>query len=118
LVPISRPAGSILIAEGEVGDRFYFIETGEVVVSQPGREIGRLGPGESFGELALVRRIPRTATVVAATDVEMLALDRASFLLAITSSTAALDEADRAAGAFLARDKSARLGDFTDEAVS
>ena len=82
------PAGTSVITEGDVGDRFYAIEEGEVQVSQGGRVIGRLGPGSSFGEFALIRDIPRTASVVTVTDVALEALDRDAFLLAITASRA------------------------------
>ena len=99
------PAGTSVITEGDVGDRFYAIEEGEVQVSQGGRIIGRLGPGSSFGELALIRDIPRTASVVTVTDVALEALDRDAFLLAITASQGAADEAARIAAAYRMRDE-------------
>jgi MFS family permease len=102
------PAGTAVITEGEVGDHFYAIEEGEVQVSQGARVIGRLGPGSSFGELALIRDIPRTASVVAVTDVALQALERHAFLLAITASEGAADEAERIAAAYRARDDGGR----------
>lgn len=93
---------------GDVGDRFWVLEAGEVVVVQGGREISRLGPGASFGELALIRDIPRTASVVARTDVELYALDREAFLLALTASPRAANEASRIAASHLKHDQAAR----------
>ena len=85
-VPLTYPAGDAIITAGEVGDRFYIIDLGEVVVTQDGREVAVLGPGESFGEIALLRGIPRTATVRAASDVELFALAADPFLRAVTGN--------------------------------
>ena len=105
LTPLTLPAGAPIITEGEIGDRFYAIVAGQVQVSQGDRVIGRLGPGDSFGELALIREIPRTASVVAVTEVALRALNRAAFLLAVTASPGAADEAARIAGAHLEHDR-------------
>ena len=72
-------AGEVVIRAGDPGDLFYVIEAGEVEIE--GR---RFGPGESFGEIALLRDVPRTATVTAATDAVLHALDRDEFLAAVT----------------------------------
>jgi len=92
-------AGATIIREGEPGDRFYVIGEGEVEVA--GR---RFGPGESFGEIALLRDVPRTATVTAATDVVLQSLDRAEFLAAVTGHERARAAADEVVAA--------RLGHF------
>jgi len=73
------PAGSIVIREGETGDLFYVIGEGEVEVA--GRT---LEPGDSFGEIALLRDVPRTATVTATTDVVLYTLEQDIFLAAVT----------------------------------
>ena len=93
LVPISVPAGSVVISQGDAGDRFYAIVEGAVEVLERGRRVTTLGPGGSFGEIALIRDVPRTATVVATTECSLVALDRDEFLRAITGH----DEASEAA---------------------
>jgi MFS family permease len=76
---LSLPAGATVVREGEVGDRFYVIESGEVEI------LGRtFGPGASFGEIALLRDVPRTATVTALTDVELVTLERDVFVTTVT----------------------------------
>ncbi len=96
-------AGGPVVREGEVGDRYYAIVAGELSVTQGGRELRTLHPGDGFGEIALLRDVPRTATVRATSDVEVLTLERAPFLAAMTtdpSSRRAAEElvASRLAG--------------------
>ena len=90
----TAPAGTAIITEGEAGDRFHLIVLGTVEVTVGGRFVRTEGPGEFFGEIALVRDIPRTATVRATTDVELLSIAREPFLVALTghrSSRSAVD---------------------------
>lgn len=84
VVAVEASSGEVVIAEGTVGDRFYAIRSGEVAVTREGRELATLGAGEYFGEIALLRDVPRTATVTALTGLELLALERAPFLEAVT----------------------------------
>jgi MFS family permease len=84
LIPIEAPAGAVVITEGHEGDRVYIVEQGTVIVSKQGRQVASLGPGDYFGEIALLRDIPRTATVTAKTDVVLQALDRDVFIPAVT----------------------------------
>jgi MFS family permease len=93
LIPIRVPDGSVVITQGEAGDRFYAIMEGGVDVLENGRRVATLGPGGSFGEIALIRDVPRTATVVATTESKLLALDRDEFLRAITGHEAASEAA-------------------------
>ena len=79
----SFAAGSTVIREGDGGDRFYVVESGRLAVSVDGREVRQLGPGEGFGEIALIRNVPRTATVRALDDVTVLGIDRAPFIEAL-----------------------------------
>jgi CRP-like cAMP-binding protein len=62
-------AGETIAEEGEAGRTFVVIERGEVTVTVRGREVGRLGPGGSFGEMALIDKSARSATVTAETEV-------------------------------------------------
>ncbi len=57
--------GEVVVAEGSLGDALYLVLTGEVAVAKAGHTLARLGPGEFFGEMALVEPAPRSATVVA-----------------------------------------------------
>jgi MFS family permease len=83
LIPVSLPAGSVIVREGEIGDRFYIVEDGELEVVEAGEPAGRGSP-DYFGEIALLRDVPRTATVTARTPVSLYALDRDHFIAAVT----------------------------------
>ena len=68
---VTVPAGAGGLQPGRVGDRYYVIESGEVEVVGDGVVVTTLGPGEGFGEIALLRDSRRTATVVARTEVRL-----------------------------------------------
>lgn len=96
-VPIQVAAGGVVIREGDVGDRVFVIAEGETEVTAAGRHVARLGPGGYVGEIALLRDVPRTATVTAATDVRFLCLERDVFLRTMTGHEPAHAAADSAA---------------------
>jgi MFS family permease len=98
LRPARFPAGDEIVREGEAGDSFYVIREGEVEVA--GRT---LGPGESFGEIALLRGTPRTATVRARTDVEAYAIDGDAFVAAVTGHAGSARAAQGVVAARLGR---------------
>lgn len=71
--------GRVLTREGESGREFFVIVEGEVSVTKDGSEIRTLGPGDFFGEIALLEDTPRTATVTAAKPLRFFVLTRQSF---------------------------------------
>jgi MFS family permease len=88
MIPIEMVANEVLMREGEAGDRYLVIETGSVDVSEAGRHLRTCGPGEGIGEIALLRDVPRTATVVATEPTRVLALDALSFRAAMAGPAA------------------------------
>lgn len=76
---IDIPAGQAFIREGERGREFFALIDGEVEVRKQGRKVKPKGGTEFLGEIALLSDTPRTATVVAATDVRALVIDERSF---------------------------------------
>jgi len=77
-------AGDVLIREGDPGDLFYVIVEGTVEITRGGEHVSEQGPGAYVGEIALLRDVPRTASVIAKTPLRLLALEREPFLLAVT----------------------------------
>ncbi len=105
--PESAAAGDVLCREGEPGHDFYVIVDGEATVDRGGRLLRRIGPGDSFGELALLDRGPRSATVTAATDLRLLRLAELDFS-ALLDEVPALAHKLLAALARLLREAEAR----------
>ena len=94
LVRVDVPARAAVVREGDPGERFYLIAEGEAVVTLDGRTIATVGAGDSFGEIALLRDVPRTATVRALTAVELLALEPEDFVAAVTGHAPSREAAD------------------------
>ena len=91
---IDAVAGAEVIRQGDAGDRVYLVVSGELAVDVDGRPAEHLGPGDVFGEIALLRDVPRTATVRAPAAAEMLTLGRKEFLAAVTGHPTSAAEAD------------------------
>jgi MFS family permease len=102
LIPVSATAGTEIVRKGDHGDRFYVVASGEVEVVSLGEQVATLGPGDHFGEIALLRDVPRTATVRAKGDVELYALERDEFLSAVTGHPASAEAADAVVASRLA----------------
>jgi MFS family permease len=83
LVPVAVDPGNAVVAEGEEADRFYLVDSGRLRVSRRAgdedEELRELGPGSVFGEIGLLRNVPRTATVTALTPAVLYALDAVAF---------------------------------------
>ena len=90
----ATPAGEAVVQQGELGDRFYVILSGEADVVVDGVERGSLSAGGYFGEIALLRDVPRTATVVARSALTMLGIDRDEFIGAVTGHPESADAAE------------------------
>jgi hypothetical protein len=84
LTEVKAAPGTAIVTEGEVGHHLYVIEDGEAEVSRDGHLVATLGRGDYFGEIALLRHVPRTATVVAKTPATLLSLEREAFLEEVT----------------------------------
>jgi MFS family permease len=101
LAPVSVHAGEVVIQSGDHGDRFYLVAAGELDVVADGNH-STAREADYFGEIALLRDVPRTATVKAATDSQLYALQRDDFLAAITGHAAAQAAGEAVAKARLA----------------
>jgi MFS family permease len=88
LVPVTFDRGEIIMREGEPGDRYVLIQSGEVEAQSGDRIVGRAGVGEGVGEIALLRRIPRTATVTAREPVTAYEIEPSVFLAALVGPAA------------------------------
>jgi MFS family permease len=100
---VQVPAGEDVVKQGEAGDRFYVVAEGELGVSVDGAELATLHDGDYFGEIALLRDVPRTATVRARRDSVLVALDRDDFLTAVNGYAPSLSSAEAVVGLRLAR---------------
>ncbi len=111
LEPVNVSARQVVIHQGDPGDRFYVIEKGRADVIGDGRLVTTLGPGEGFGEIALLRRVRRTATVQAATDLKLYALRCNRFLPVVTGYPPSAGEAGSSVESMLDRFRPGRPTD-------
>jgi MFS family permease len=103
LQPEAHVAGEIIVRQGDPGDRYFLLDRGAARVEVDGRLVSTLGPGDGFGEIALLRDVPRTATVQAIDDVGVFSLARDQFLAALTGVPASRAAAEAVVAARLAR---------------
>ena len=101
LTRLEVPAGETIFHQGDHGDRFYIVDSGEIEIEIDGREANVLGPGDHFGEIALLRDIPRTATARARKETQLYTLDRDAFLGAVTGNAGSSEAAETVVAARL-----------------
>jgi len=95
---ITCEPGDVLMREGDPGDRYYVLESGRMRITRGGIEQRvAQGPGDGFGEIALLRNVPRTATITALDPCVLLAIDRHHFLEAVTGHEQAREVLERTA---------------------
>ncbi|HEY0388056.1 MAG TPA: MFS transporter [Gaiellales bacterium] len=95
LEPLEASAGTVLIHQGEEGDRYFAIADGLLDVTRNGAHVALLGRGEGVGEIALLEDVPRTATVTVRQDARLYALTKEPFVLALTGHPPAVRAARR-----------------------
>jgi MFS family permease len=100
LIRVTVPSGECVVRAGDAGDRFYIVESGELDVDGAATTLRQ---HDYFGEIALLRNVPRTATVTAAHESHLYALQRDDFLAAVTGHTAAAVAADAVVSARIER---------------
>jgi len=105
LRPVRLEAGAVLIRQGDPGDAYFAIAAGELDAEQDGHFLGRYGRGDGVGEIALLRAVPRTATVTAHTAATVYQLDRDLFLTAVLGHAPTRRQAEGIAATRLATDR-------------
>jgi MFS family permease len=93
VVPEHEDPGSTIFSQGDAGDRFYVISEGRAAVEIDGAPVRELAPGDFFGEIALLRDVPRTATVRALSALELVSLDRETFVATVSGHPASAEAA-------------------------
>jgi CRP-like cAMP-binding protein len=95
LEPLTVPKGTVVIKEGESGDCYYAVAEGELAISREGQSLQVVSRGDGFGEIALIRDVPRQATVTATTDASLYTLNKEMFVQAVTGHTATISAVGR-----------------------
>ena len=101
---IEVPAGEVVVRQGDAGTQYFAVISGEMMVSIDGTDQTRLERGDGFGEIALLRDVPRAATVRAVTDAVLLAMGRDPFLTAVTGHLPTRDRATSIASGYVSTD--------------
>ena len=84
LEPMTVPSGTVVVKEGDPGDSYYAIGEGELAISRDGELLQTVSRGDGFGEIALIRDVPRQATVTAVTDALLYSLRKDPFIQTVT----------------------------------
>ena len=99
--------GTRVVVQGRPGERYHLVTEGTAAVEVDGALRRTLGPGDGFGEIALLRDVPRTATVTAQTVLTTLSLERNAFLFAVTMNQASRAQVEALVAGRLAEDSGA-----------
>ncbi len=83
---VELPAGTVVVREGRYGQEFFVLVSGKAEVSRKGKVVAKLGPGDWFGEIALLHNAPRNATVTATTPIEALVVSHRDFSSLLATS--------------------------------
>jgi hypothetical protein len=105
VAPMQFQAGTRIITQGEVGDRFYILVEGDAEATINGKAVSHMHRGDSFGEIALLRDVPRTATVIAETDTVAFAIEREAFCVAVSGDRQSLAAAQTIIGGRLSESR-------------
>lgn len=97
----SYQPGDVIIRQGELGDRFYMIVEGRARASKDGAQLNEVAAPGSFGEIALLRRIPRVVTITAISRLQARTLGREDFLAAVTGNPESVESADDVVASWL-----------------
>ena len=100
---VQAAAGEVLVQQGDPGAEYFAVISGSLEVTRDGERVAELTRGDAFGEIALIREVPRTASVRATTDAVLLAVDREPFLTAVTGHGTTRDRASSIASEHLDR---------------
>jgi CRP-like cAMP-binding protein len=100
---VEIPAGDVIVRQGDPGAEWFAVISGRLAVAIDSMDRRELGPGDDFGEVALIRDVPRSATVRAITDAVLLVVDRQTFLTAVTGHATTLTRASSIATEHLNR---------------
>jgi hypothetical protein len=95
LEPLTVSQGTVVIKEGERGHSYYAVAEGELAISRDGQLLQMVSRGDGFGEIALIRDVPRQATVTAATDASLYTLDGELFVQAATGHATSISAVGR-----------------------
>jgi hypothetical protein len=117
LVPVAAPAGTVVIRQGDPGDRYYLVGDGTLAVTRDGRAVATVGRGQGFGEIALIADSPRTASVTASNDVLLYGLSKEQFVLVLTGHATAHEAARLTAASHLPSLGIAHVGDIEAPSV-
>jgi MFS family permease len=105
LEPVPVAAGTVVVTQGEPGHCYYAVADGQLTVTRDGRSVGTLGRGEGFGEIALVRQVPRQATVTAVGECLLFSLDKGPFIQTLSGHAAAASAVSAAVARHLGDDE-------------